>query len=56
MSVEEFVALSGTSRTTAYDEIRRTGQIAGIQAIRIGKRILLPRSRVYAVFGIERGT
>ncbi len=53
MSIEEFVDLSGTSRTTAYDEIKRSGQIAGIKAIRIGKRIILPRSRVYEVFGIE---
>ena len=53
MSVEEFVDLSGTSRTTAYDEIKRSGEIAGIKAIRIGKRIILPRSRVYEVFGIQ---
>ena len=53
MSIEEFVALSGTSRTTAYDEIKRSGEIAGIRAIRIGKRILLSRSRVYEVFGIQ---
>ncbi len=53
MSVDEFVDLSGTSRTTAYDEIKRSGEIAGIKAIRIGKRIILPRSRVYEVFGIQ---
>ena len=52
MGVDEFVRLSGTCRVTVYEEIKRSGQVSGIKAIRIGKRILLPRSRVHEVFGI----
>ena len=53
MSLDEFRSFSGTSRTALYREIKETGQVAGIKAIRIGRRILLPRSRVYEIFGIQ---
>ena len=52
MGVDEFVRLSGICRVTVYEEIKRSGQVAGIKVIRIGTRILLPRSRVHEVFGI----
>ena len=54
MSVAEFLTLTGAKRGTTYKEIVEKGEVAGIKVVRIGRRILLPRSLVYEKFGVRR--
>jgi hypothetical protein len=42
-TVREAAQLVGVSEWLAGQEIRRTGTIAGVQVIRVGKRVLIPR-------------
>lgn len=41
--VEEAAELLAVSRDLAYREIRNTGELNGIRAIRVGRRLILPR-------------
>lgn len=42
VDVEEAARRLGIGRTLAYEEVRQTGQLAGIRALRIGRRYLIP--------------
>ena len=42
-SIREAAQVAGISEWLAGEEIRRTGKLAGIQVIRVGRRILVPR-------------
>ncbi len=53
MTIEEVAAELGISRGTAYEEAR-SGNIAGIPVLRIGRRLIVPKSAVDRVLeGIE---
>ena len=47
-SVPEFAVLAGIGRNSAYEAVRR----GEVQAVRIGKRLIIPRSTVEAMLGI----
>jgi excisionase family DNA binding protein len=51
VSVEEAGRILGVSRGVAYEAVRR-GQIP---AIRIGRRLLVPRHKLEALLGLENG-
>ena len=53
LTVTEAANLLGISRNTAYDVVRRDGELAGVPVIRVGRRLLLPRTRLLIVFGLE---
>ena len=40
--VEDACRRLGISRATGYGEIQRTGQLAGIPVVRVGRRVLIP--------------
>lgn len=42
-SVRVAAQLAGVSEWLAGEEIRRTGTLAGVPVIRVGRRILIPR-------------
>jgi excisionase family DNA binding protein len=49
LNVEEAARLLGISRTVAFEQARRyveTGGAEGIPALRIGRRLLIPTSRL----------
>lgn len=43
-SVREAAQLAGVSEWLAGEEIRRTGTLAGVRVLRIGRRTLVPRA------------
>ena len=51
ISVIEAGELLGISRGSAY-EAARTGEIAGVPVIRVGKRLLIPRQPFLEALGI----
>ena len=53
LTVTEAANLLGISRNTAYDVVRRDGELAGVPVIRVGRRLLLPRTRLLIVLGLE---
>jgi Helix-turn-helix domain len=55
MSVEQAAKLLGVGRSAAYADVRATGRLAGIEVIRCGRRILVPRLRFERALGLEKG-
>lgn len=51
VTVTEAAELLGISRNTAYEEAK-TGELAGVPVIRVGRRLLIPRARLLDVLGI----
>lgn len=45
----------GVSRNAAYAELKRTGMLAGVAAIRVGRRLLLPAKPFYEALGMDNG-
>jgi excisionase family DNA binding protein len=55
ISVEEAAKMLGVGRSTAY-EAARSGSLAGVPVIKVGRRQLLSRDRFEAVLGSESKT
>jgi len=55
MSVDE-AQLLGVSRNTAFKAIARDDALAGVKAIRVGKRIVLPRRPIEDLAGVPANT
>jgi hypothetical protein len=55
MTVDEAANLLNIGRALAYGEIARTDQLAGVQVIRVGRKIKLPRRLFLAKLGIDQG-
>lgn len=56
MSVDGAAQLFGVSRNTAFKAIARDGALAGVKAIRIGKRIVLLRRQIEDLAGVPANT
>ena len=52
LTIPEAAELLGVSRDTAYEDAK-SGQLAGVPVISVGRRLLIPRARLLAVLGIE---
>jgi excisionase family DNA binding protein len=50
-TVSEAAEVLGIGRNTAYQEAK-TGELAGVPVIRVGRRLLIPRARLLALLGI----
>lgn len=50
-TIPEAAELIGVSRNTAYEEAK-TGELAGVPVIRVGRRLLIPRARLLDVLGL----
>ncbi|MGI8514508.1 MAG: hypothetical protein ACR2NT_05085 [Acidimicrobiia bacterium] len=55
MRVEEAAELLAVSRDLAYREIRTRGELNGIKAIRVGRRLILPRRPFMESLGLIDG-
>lgn len=54
LTVEETARdVLGISPWLAYEEIKRTGQLAGIKPLRVGRRLLIPRAALERVLAGE---
>lgn len=52
LTIPEAAQLLGVSRNTAYEDAK-SGQLAGVPVIQVGRRLLIPRARLLVVLGIE---
>jgi excisionase family DNA binding protein len=52
LSVPQVAELLGISRNSAY-EAARTGEIAGVPVIKVGRRLLVPRASLLALLGVQ---
>lgn len=53
VSIPEAARLVGVGRNTAYDEVSRTGQLAGVNVIRVGRRLVVPLAPLREVLGLD---
>ena len=53
MSVRSAARWIGVSAGVAYEEIRQTGKLAGVDVIRVQNRILVPVAPLRRKLGIE---
>lgn len=49
----ECADLLGISHAHAYDLLRRDGALAGVQAIRLGRRVVIPKAPFLAALGLD---
>ncbi len=52
LTITEAAELLGISRNSAY-EAARTGELAGVLVLRVGRRLLVPAASLRAVLGLE---
>ena len=55
MTIPEAAALLGIGRNNAYETAARDGQLAGVQVIRVGRRLVIPRAPLLDVLGLTNG-
>jgi hypothetical protein len=53
LTVTAAAALLGISRNSAFEAVRRDGELAGVPVIRVGRRLLVPRVPFFAVLGVD---
>jgi hypothetical protein len=53
LTVTAAAALLGIARNSAFEAIRRDGELAGVPVIRVGRRLLVPRAPFFAVLGVD---
>lgn len=51
ISIPEAAQLLGVSRNVAY-EAARSGQLAGVPVIHVGRRLVIPRAPLLATLGL----
>lgn len=56
LAPEVAAKLLGFGRSAAYADIRLTGQLAGIDVIRIGRKVRIPTAAVLARLGLDTNT
>ena len=54
LTIAEVARLLGVSRNTAY-EAARSGSIAGVPVIQVGRRLLVPRKPLLELLGEDEG-
>ena len=52
LTIGQCAELLGISKNTAY-EAARSGQLAGVPVLRVGRRLLVPTASLHAVLGLE---
>jgi excisionase family DNA binding protein len=52
LTIPEVAELLGVSRNTAYEQAR-SGAIAGVPVIAVGRRLLIPRKPILEVLGVD---
>jgi excisionase family DNA binding protein len=53
LTISQAAVLLGVGRNLAYEVAARDGELAGVQVIRVGRRLLIPHARLLAVLGLE---
>jgi len=53
LTIPEAAALLGVGRNLAYEVARDTGQLAGVNVIRLGRRLVIPRAPFLTALGVE---
>ncbi len=53
LTVEEAARLLKVSRGVAYEQVRQTGEIAGVRVLRVGHRLLIPAAPFRTVLGLD---
>ena len=53
LNVTDAARLCGVARGVAYEQIRTTGEIAGVKVLRIGHRILVPAAPLRSALGLD---
>lgn len=53
LTVEEAARLLKVSRGVAYEQVRQTGEIAGVRVLRVGHRLLIPAAPLRSVLGLD---
>lgn len=53
LTVPEAAQLLGIGRNLAYEIAARDGEIAGVPVIRVGRRLLIPLTRLLDVLGLD---
>jgi excisionase family DNA binding protein len=56
LTIPEVAKLLGISRNLAYEIATRDGELAGIQVLRVGRRLLIPQAHLLEVLGLEDGS
>lgn len=52
-TVPEAARLLGVSRNSAYQAVQRNGALAGVDVIRVGKRLVVPAAPLRAALGLD---
>ena len=55
LTIDEAARWLGISRGSAY-EAARSGEIAGVVVIRVGRRLLVPRAPLLELLGVDEQT
>ncbi len=53
LTVDEVARLLKVSRGVAYEQVRQTGEIAGVRVLRVGHRLLIPAAPLRSVLGLD---
>ena len=56
LTIPEAAKLLGISRNLGYEIAARDGELAGIQVLRVGRRLVIPQARLLEVLGLEDGS
>ncbi len=51
LTIEEAAELLGISRNSAYDAAR-SGELAGVPVLRVGRRLIVPAAPLLALLGL----
>jgi excisionase family DNA binding protein len=52
LTIEEAAALLGVARNTAYADAK-TGELAGVPVLKVGRRLLVPRAPLLRALGLN---
>lgn len=53
LKIWEAAQLCGVSRGVAYEQVRQTGEIAGVRVLVVGHRLLVPAAPLRAALGLD---
>ncbi len=55
ITIERAAEMMGVSRNHAYSVVARDGGLAGVAAIRCGRRLLIPAAPFHEALGLDAG-
>jgi len=53
MTIPEAARLIGVSRDAAYEHVAKTGELAGVRVVKIGRRIVISRPLLELALGLQ---